>query len=170
MYIVHTIPSFVKIMGVSVTTSHGFLAIIRGNGVQLQEVLVEDSDGQGSWGGLNSFMARFENLNPYHWPGWSVTALSCVLGVMMFFFFTETRSLKCAKVKAVRCSCFTGLKLSAQLKSQWKIRFLVSLHYHSCANSIHFLQNNGSAQQCNINVTNLNLADSPICSWLVVLI
>ena len=75
---------------------------------------------------LNSIMANFKDLNPYRWPGWSVTALSITLALVVLFFFTETRSFSCANVSRKTCSCLNGLKLSAQLKSKWKIRFLVS--------------------------------------------
>ena len=75
-------------------------------------------------------MANFRDLNPYRWPGWSVTALSITLALIVLFFFTETRSLSCANVSRKTCLCLNALKLSAQLKSKWKIRFLVSfIHY-----------------------------------------
>jgi MFS family permease len=75
---------------------------------------------------LNSIMANFKDLNPYRWPGWSITALSITLALIVLFFFTETRSISCSNISRMSCSCLNGLKLSAQLKSKWKMRFLVS--------------------------------------------
>ena len=71
-------------------------------------------------------MSTFGDVNPYHWPGWAVTMLAAVLGVVVLLFFRETRSLPRAMLPGTVCSGLVGLKLSAQLKSKSKIRFLVS--------------------------------------------
>ena len=75
---------------------------------------------------LNAVMAKFKDVNPYRWPGWSVTALAVLLGLLVLVFFTETRSLSQVKFSTMKCTCLTGLTLSAQLKSKSKIQFLVS--------------------------------------------
>lgn len=69
-------------------------------------------------------MALFSDLNPYHWPGWFVSALAVVHATAVIFCFTEIRSLACIRNKS---SCPSRLKLSAKLRSKKKVQFAVSL-------------------------------------------
>lgn len=71
-------------------------------------------------------MAKFEDINPYRWPGWSVTALATVMGLSVILFFTETRSMSQLKVSRPNCSCLTGLRLSVQLRSKSIAQYFVS--------------------------------------------
>ena len=75
---------------------------------------------------FTAIMAQFPGVNPYRWPGWFLAVQSVVTGVVVVLFFREPRSLSRMKRPCKKCSCLTGLQLSVQLKSQWKIRFLVS--------------------------------------------
>ena len=76
---------------------------------------------------LTSVMAQFPDVNPYRWPGWFLAALAATQATAVIFCFTETRTFSCSKGFHNRCSCLAGLKLSAQLKSKWKMQLLVSL-------------------------------------------
>ena len=82
---------------------------------------------------LTSIMAQFKDVNPYRWPGWSVTTLAAVMGISVMLFFTETRSLSRLKISNAKCSCLTGLKLSAQLRTKSIVQYLVSsfVAYHT---------------------------------------
>ena len=67
---------------------------------------------------INSVIAQFDDVNPYHWPGWFQVALAATVGLLALFFFVETRSLSQAKLSCRPISCFTGLKLEAQLQTK----------------------------------------------------
>ena len=75
--------------------------------------------------GLNAVMAQFSHVNPYRWPGWFITVLALVAATIVLLYFSEPRSWTCGK-GCISCSCITGLRLSVQLKSQAKTRFMVS--------------------------------------------
>ena len=83
-------------------------------------------------------MAQFSHVNPYRWPGWFITALALVAAIIVLLCFSEPRSWTCGK-GSINCSCITGLRLSAQLKSKTKIRFIVSFFLVHCYNDIIFL-------------------------------
>ena len=68
---------------------------------------------------INSVMAQF-NVNPYHWPGWMLAALTTAVAVCAFFFFVETRSFSRARPSCKTVSYLVGLKLEAQLQSKCK--------------------------------------------------
>ena len=74
--------------------------------------------------GVASIMALFPDLNPYHWPGWFVSALAVVHATAIIFCFTKIRSVACVRNKS---SCPSRLKLSVQLRSKQKVQFAVSL-------------------------------------------
>ena len=76
--------------------------------------------------GVTSIMAQFKSVEPYHWPGWFVTALSLLYALIATLTFTEPRPLDGLK-GALTCQCWTGFKMSLELKSGWKIRLIVSL-------------------------------------------
>ena len=75
--------------------------------------------------GINAVMAQFSHVNPYRWPGWYITVLALVAATIVLLCFSEPRSWTCGK-GSINCSCITGLRLSAQLKSKAKTRFMVS--------------------------------------------
>jgi hypothetical protein len=81
-------------------------------------------------------MAKFRDVDPYRWPGWVVTSLATLLGLVVLLFFRETRSLSGAKLSIGTCSCLAGLKLSAQLRSKSKMRFLKYFFVISCGYTI----------------------------------
>ena len=72
--------------------------------------------------GVTSIMAQFKSIEPYHWPGWFITAVAVVYAVIVTLTFTEPWPF--AQLKG--CKCWTGLKLSLELRSGWRIRLAVS--------------------------------------------
>ena len=80
---------------------------------------------------VTSLMAQFPNVNPYRWPGWFLVALALMYALVMLLIFRETRPYYMPK-HCKRCSCTTGVKLSAQLSSRWHIRMIVS-YKHLCS-------------------------------------
>ena len=78
-----------------------------------------------SYAGLTSIMTQFKGLEPYHWPGWFIAALAIVLAVIVLLTFSEPRTLKHIK-GCVYTKLWRGLQLSINLRSEWKIRLIVS--------------------------------------------
>ncbi|CAI8058537.1 hypothetical protein GBAR_LOCUS31827 [Geodia barretti] len=78
---------------------------------------------------VTSVMSTFQDVNPYRWPGWSVTALAAVLGTVVLLCFRETRSFPRPTITRKSCS---GLKLSTQLKSRAKIRLMTYIFVIGC--------------------------------------
>ena len=78
-------------------------------------------------------MAQFKSIEPYHWPGWFITTLAGVYALIVTLTFTEPRPFRHLR-KALGCQCLTGVKMSLELKSGWKIRLIVSL---PCYYSLH---------------------------------
>ena len=62
-----------------------------------------------------------------------MTVLAAVLGIVVLLCFRETRSFPRATMLPTGkiCSCLVGLRLSAQLKSRAKMRFVVSFDVKS---------------------------------------
>lgn len=81
---------------------------------------------------LTAVMSSFEDINPYRWPGWAVTTLAGILGLLVLLFFRETRSFKQLKCTGGLCSGLVGLNLSAKLRSGSKIRILTQLFVIAC--------------------------------------
>ena len=78
--------------------------------------------------GTTSIMGLFDGLNPYRWPGWFIAATIVLYTAITLIIFKEIRpppKLKRPK-GCVSCHCVTGLKLSTQLQSNWKMQFTVS--------------------------------------------
>ena len=75
----------------------------------------------------NSIMAQFD-INPYHWPGWLVAAVTFTVGLLTLVLFRESHSLfNCLRVSRLSCSC----ALETQLRTKCKISlsaFLVFIH------------------------------------------
>lgn len=91
-------------------------------------------------------MSSFEDINPYRWPGWAVTTLAGILGLLVLLFFRETRSFKQLKCTGGLCSGLVGLNLSAKLRSGSKIRILVSFMIMLATSPMLFLIR---SHQCN---------------------
>lgn len=70
-------------------------------------------------------MAQFKSIEPYHWPGWFITGLAVVYATIVVLTFSEPRPFRRLK-GFLSCKCWTGLKLSFNLRSGWKIRLIVS--------------------------------------------
>ena len=81
--------------------------------------------------GTNSIMAQFDNINPYHWPGWFIVALALFyIGIALIVFREIRPPPKLKRPKgSVSCHCLTRIKLSTQLQSDWKMQFTVSSIY-----------------------------------------
>ena len=81
--------------------------------------------------GANSIMAQFDNINPYHWPGWFIVALALFyIGITLIVFREIRPPPKLKRPKgSVSCHCLTRIKLSTQLQSDWKMQFTVSSIY-----------------------------------------
>ena len=76
---------------------------------------------------ITSAMSTFKGVNPYRWPGWAVTGLAAVLGIVVLLCFRETRSFPRPNFQnGKKCSGLVWLKLSLQLRSRAKIRLMVS--------------------------------------------
>ena len=78
---------------------------------------------------ITSIMAQFKNLNPYHWPGWTMAAIAAVKVIIVLLFFTEIRSLSHIRGKCLKGSSISNLIHSLQLKSFSIIHFLVPFLY-----------------------------------------
>ena len=70
---------------------------------------------------ISSIMAQFEDLDPYHWPGWFMAAISAVVAGAILLCFRETRNLRNTCTK---CSYPSRFKISLELKN---IKCFVSL-------------------------------------------
>ena len=70
---------------------------------------------------ISSIMAQFEDLDPYHWPGWFMAAIAAVVTGAILLCFRETRNLRNTCTK---CSYPSRFKLSLELKN---IKCFVSL-------------------------------------------
>lgn len=70
-------------------------------------------------------MTQFKGLEPYHWPGWFIAALAIVLAAIVLLTFSEPRTLKHIK-GCVYWKLWRRLPLSINLRSEWKIRLIVS--------------------------------------------
>ena len=89
--------------------------------------------------GITSILTQFKSLEPYHWPGWFVAALAIVLAAIVLFTFSEPRSLKHIK-GCVHWKFWRSLKLSLNLRSEWKIRLIVSFkNVHSICHVVVYL-------------------------------
>ena len=66
-------------------------------------------------------------MNPYHLPGWFLTAMAVLSMIIVLLFFSEPRPWA-LRVKCNKCSCRTGNGLSFKLKSKAKTRVMVSFH------------------------------------------
>jgi hypothetical protein len=93
-----------------------------------------------------SVMAQFPDVNPYRWPGWLLTAMASTQVALVLICFRETSTVTWVDISSFKCSCLSGLKLSAQLMSKWKVQvrnylFLVVCgvlvgHTFACLNTI----------------------------------
>lgn len=80
-----------------------------------------------SFPGLTSIMAQFPDINPYHWPGWFVTAEAMFIATAVIFCFTETRSCKYIKSSHFKISSsLNELRLFTKSRTKSCIRLIVS--------------------------------------------
>jgi MFS family permease len=82
--------------------------------------------------GTTSIVAQFDRVNPYQWPGYFLAALAVLYGFVMIIFFRDIRSLPKLKEIKLNCRCLTGLKLTKQLQSNWKMQFVVYGYLACC--------------------------------------
>lgn len=80
--------------------------------------------------GVNTIMAQFD-ITPYHWPGWMLSVMAVIIGIITLTMFTETRSFP--KLKNVCPS----LRLSFELRTIGSSRKIAVSYISIC----HFLNN-----------------------------
>lgn len=76
---------------------------------------------------LTSILAQFPDINPYHWPGWFVTAEAMFIATAVALCFTETRSCKHIKSSHFKfSSSLAELRLFTKTRTKPCIRLIVS--------------------------------------------
>ena len=83
--------------------------------------------------GVTSIVSQFPDVNPYHWPGWFMVAVAMIYVIVVTLLFRETHPCSFVLDRTKRISCATRMKLSLQLRSFSKTRFIVS---HTIASNI----------------------------------
>ena len=78
--------------------------------------------------GATSVVSLFD-VNPYHWPGYFISALAILYGCIVLLFFRDNRSPPKLKQLVQKWHCLSGLRLMTQLKTKWKMEFIV---YFKC--------------------------------------
>ena len=76
--------------------------------------------------GSTAIVSQFDSVNPYYWPGYFVAALAVLYGCIMLIFFRDIRPPPKLNQLKVKCQCLSGIKLTTQLQSNWKMQFVVS--------------------------------------------
>ena len=78
--------------------------------------------------GISSVISQFENINPYHWPGYFNASLAVVIAGVVLVIFREVRPpSKWSQFKLnFKIHCLSDFKMTTQLSSKWKTQFVVS--------------------------------------------
>ena len=75
--------------------------------------------------GATSVFSLFD-VNPYHWPGYFISALAILYSCIVLLFFRDIRSPPNLKQLVKKWHCLSGLRLTTQLKTKWKLEFIAS--------------------------------------------
>lgn len=75
--------------------------------------------------GTTSVVSLFD-VNPYHWPGYFISALAILYSCIVLLFFRDIRSPPNLKQLVQKWHCLSGLRLTTQLKTKWKLEFIAS--------------------------------------------